>query len=218
MNDDQIYDRLFTAILEQKLRPNKKINEEELGSIFGVSRTIVRQALLRLSLDGAIVLHKNRGAYVAALSPTQVHELYDARRTVERGIVATACQTAEPQDILRLREMIENELESNRNGDRASRIRLSGEFHLEIAKIARNELLHRFLRQLVVQTSIARACYEQRGVSPCSSHDHEGLVEAIAAGDAELAQDLIVRHLRSSEAELEVDEPEEEEDLRSILL
>ena len=77
MADNKIYHRIFSAILEQKLTPNKKINEEELASIFGVSRTIIRRVLLRLSLDGAVVLHKNRGAYVAALTAEQVHELYD---------------------------------------------------------------------------------------------------------------------------------------------
>jgi len=216
MNDDKIYARVFDAVLEQKLTPNKKINEEDLASIFGVSRTIIRRVLLRLSLDGAVVLHKNRGAYVAALTPDQVQELYAARRIVERGIIATACKTADEKDIKGLQDIIASEHKSSESGDRASRIRLSGEFHLEIANIADNGLLYGFLRQLVVRTSLARACFEQSGVSPCSSHDHKALVDAIASADVDLAKELIVRHLESSESELNVNRTTEMNDLKSI--
>ncbi len=216
MDDDRIYTRIFDAILEHRLAPNKKINEEELTQIFGVSRTIIRRVLLRLSLDGAVVLPKNRGAYVAMLTSDQVQELYAARRIIEQGIVATACKNAGKKDIQRLKRIIELEHESIKSGDRGSRIRLSGEFHLAIAEIAGNRLLHGYLRQLVVQTSIARACFEQRGVSPCSSHDHLDLVEAIAEGAVDKATRLIVNHLQSSESELYVESPTEDEELKSI--
>ena len=216
MAHDKIYNRIFDAVLEQKLVPNKKINEEELSLIFGVSRTIIRRVLLRLSHDGALVLHKNRGAYVAALSPQQVRELYAARRVVEQGIIAAACTAAEKKDIKRLRDIIASDQESSESGDRASRIRLSAEFHLEIAMIAGNSLLHGFLRQLVVQTSIARASFEQRGVSPCSTQDHEELVNAIATGDVDLAKELIFRHLESSESELNFSGSAEKADLKAI--
>lgn len=216
MAHDKIYNRIFDAVLEQKLVPNKKINEEEMSLIFGVSRTIIRRVLLRLSHDGALVLHKNRGAYVAALSPQQVRELYAARRVVEQGIIAAACAAAEKRDIKRLRDIIASDHESSERGDRASRIRLSGEFHLEIARIAGNSLLHGFLRQLVVQTSIARASFEQRGVSPCSTQDHEELVNAIATGDVDVAKELIFRHLESSESELNFSGSAEKADLKAI--
>jgi DNA-binding GntR family transcriptional regulator len=217
MDDNKIYERLYTAILEQRLMPNKKINEEEISEIFGVSRTVIRKVFLRLSLEGALELHKNRGAFIATLSRPQVVELYAARRMVEQGLIAAACKVAEKKDIKRLRDIIAVDNKSIETGERAAGIRLSGEFHLEIAKIAGNSLLHVFLRQLVIKTSIARACFEQRGVAPCSTHDHEELVDAIAARDVELARDLIVRHLEASESELKMPSPQEDGDLRAIL-
>lgn len=217
MEDDKIYQHIFEAILEQRLAPNKKINEEELTSIFGVSRTIIRRVLLRLSLDGAVHLAKNRGAYVATLTPGQVKELYSARRIVERGIVVEVCTNARKKDIQQLKKIIKMEHKSIESGDRGSRIRLSGEFHLAIAKISGNKLLHGFLRQLVVQTSIARACFEQRGVSPCSSQDHIELVNAIESQSVTKATKLIVNHLRSSESELNTEDRVEDRNLKSIL-
>ncbi len=216
MSDDTIYERIFDAILEQRLTPNVKVNEEDLAEVFDVSRTVIRRILQRLSHDGAVTIHKNRGAYVAALSAEQVKELYHARRVVEQGIVAAACRSAKKEDLERLRGIITAEHESIENGDRGSRIRLSGEFHLEIARIADNGLLYGFLRQLVVRTSIARASFEQSGVSPCSSHDHDGLVKAIEAGNVEGAVDLIISHLESSESELNVENAEKSPDLKSI--
>lgn len=216
MKEEEIYGKVFASILEQKLAPNKKINEEELASIFGVSRTIIRRVLLRLSLDGAITLHRNRGAYVAASSADQVHNLYVARRIVESGIVSIACQVAGEQDVNRLRDVIQSEQNCRANDDRPGRIRLSGEFHLQIAQIANNDQLYGFLRQLVIQTSLARASFEQKGVSPCSTRDHCLLVDAIEAGDCELAKELIVEHLEASEAELNLGAPATDDDLRQI--
>ena len=216
MNADLIYQRVFGVILEQKLPPNRKINEEELASVFGVSRTIIRKVLLRLSHDGAVTLHRNRGAYVAAPSVDQVHDLYVARRTIECEIVAIACQVASREDVRKLKDVIQSEQECRANDDRSGRIRLSGEFHLEIARVAGNEHLYRFLRQLVIQTSLARANFEQKGVSPCSGQDHELLVDAIASGAVGQAKELMVRHLQLSESELDLKAPAPDDDLRLI--
>ena len=61
-----IYDQVFGAILEQRLRPETKLTEAELCDVFGVSRTIIRKVLLRLSLDRVVELRPNRGAIIAA--------------------------------------------------------------------------------------------------------------------------------------------------------
>jgi len=216
VDEDEIYQQVFSAILEHHLVPNKKISEENLAEIFGVSRTIIRRILLRLSLDGAVVLQRNRGAYVTALSVDQVRKLYAARRIVERGIVSMACKIATKIDIKKLQAIIQSEHECHISGDRSGRIRLSGEFHLQIARIVNNELLFGFLRQLVIQTSLARANFEQKGVSPCSTVDHEALVSAISSGDETLANDLVISHLESSEAELNLSLPDSEDDLKTV--
>ncbi len=57
--------KLQTAILEHKLTPGLKLSEDEVGEIYGVSRTVVRAALQALAHSGLVAMEKNRGAFVA---------------------------------------------------------------------------------------------------------------------------------------------------------
>ena len=66
-----IYDQIYGAILDHRLGPGTKLRETELSSAFGVSRTLVRQALIQLGQDGIVVLRHNRGAEVAAEGPAR---------------------------------------------------------------------------------------------------------------------------------------------------
>ena len=104
-SDAWIYDQLFGAILEQRLRPETKLTENELCEVFGVSRTIIRKVLLRLSLDRVVELRPNRGAIIAAPEPNEVREIFDARRLLEDGIVTTAAEKCSPIDAEALKSL-----------------------------------------------------------------------------------------------------------------
>ena len=58
--DEHVYQRVFDAILEQRLPPGTKLNEAELASIFAVSRTVIRKALMKLTHDGVVETRKNK--------------------------------------------------------------------------------------------------------------------------------------------------------------
>ena len=77
--DDVVYGHIFDAILEHRLPPGTKLSEEALGEIFGVSRTIIRRALLRLSVEQVVVTRPNRGSVVASPSVDEALQILKAR-------------------------------------------------------------------------------------------------------------------------------------------
>lgn len=211
-----IYGQIFTAILEQRLAPGTKLAEDALGDIFGVSRTVIRAVLQRLSHDQVVEIRPNRGAVVCSLTIEEVRDVFEARRVIEEGVVDLACQRRRREDIVSLQELVAEEQDAFQSGDRGAWIRLSGEFHLRVAEISGNETLAGNLRPLVSRTSLAISEYEAPGRSACSQPEHLAIIEAIEVGDAAKARDLMIAHLEGCEASLDLESRETSTDLRAI--
>ena len=81
-------------------------------------------------------------------------------------------------------------------------IRLSGEFHTELAGLTGNAVLCDCLNGLVARSTLISALYESLGHSPCSFEDHEAILAALDAGDAKEAAALMSRHLQSVELKM----------------
>lgn len=214
--DDWIYNQVFTAILEQRLVPGAKLTESALCEIFGVSRTIIRRILLRLSLDRVVELRPNKGAVIAEPKAEDVRQIFEARQLLENGIVADAAAKITPADDANLRDIVTRENACIRSGDRSGAIRLSGEFHLELAAIAGNRPLEQILRQLVAQTSLAIALFEAPGHLLCVEDDHIDIVAAVGAGDVALCRKLMRDHLAQCEAQLSLNRDADGNDLRAV--
>ena len=211
-----IYDQIFAAILEQRLAPDTKLAEDTLGEIFGVSRTVIRAVLQRLSHDDVVEIRPNRGAVVASLTVDEVRDVFEARRVIENGAIDLACKRRKKSDIANLKALVESEQEAFEGNDRGAWIRMSGEFHLALAGIAGNKTLEDTLRALVSRTSLAISQYETPGQSACSQQEHFAIIDAIDAGDMKAAQQEMTQHLAKCEAKLDLDEQEKGTDLRTI--
>ena len=215
-SESWIYDQIFGAILDQKLLPDTKLTEKDLCEVFGVSRTIIRKVLLRLSLDKVVELRPNRGAVIAAPKTDEVREIFEARRLLEDGIVAEACRKCRPDDAAMLRDMARREHDCIDAGDNSGAIRLSGDFHVQLAAIAGNRPLGELLRQLVAQTSLAIARYVPPGRGMCADDDHDRLISAIADRDVENSRAIMRAHLLECERRLNLETPENSGDLHAV--
>jgi DNA-binding GntR family transcriptional regulator len=204
---DDLYPRLFDAILEQRLDAASRFTEDSLKQMFGVSRADVRRVLTQLSHEQVIVLRSNHRPRVAAPDTEQTRQTLHARRLTENTLVRLACQHAQPDDLKRLRALIERERQAVDKNRRAAAIRLSGEFHLQLAKMAGNAPLAHFLSSLVPLTSLVIARSECQTHSCCAWHEHLALVEAVERGDASRAGMLMNRHLDHLEQTLLGSEP-----------
>ncbi len=199
---DDIYPRLFDAILEQRIAPASRFTEESLGQRFGVSRSVIRRVLARLSHQQVIILRPNHRAQVAAPDAQQARQILEARRLTEVTVVQLACAQAKPAQVRQLRELIARERECIERDQRGPAIRLSGEFHLQLAAIAANAPLAQFLNSLVPLTSLIIAQYEAQACTYCAWQEHMGIVEAVERGDVEKAVSLMTQHLDHLEAKL----------------
>jgi DNA-binding GntR family transcriptional regulator len=213
-----IHSALFNAILSQDLQPGAKLSEEAIGSFFKVSRTIVRAALTRLNAESVIELKQNRGAYVASPSIEEAKDVFEARVCIEREIVRRLVAHVTPEQLDALAEHIEREHELAHKHDRAGALRLSGDFHIQIAQMAGNGVLTQFLRPLITRTSLILALYSNRREQDCSADEHASIIAALRQGDPDRAGEAIVRHLNGvlGRADLGV-RPNEVRDLGAIL-
>ena len=96
---DEIYGRMLTAIVENRLRPGMQLVEERLATIFGVSRTKIREATGRLVHEGVAINLPNRGAFVATPTPSQALQLLAARRLIEPEVVRLLARNASKKQI-----------------------------------------------------------------------------------------------------------------------
>jgi DNA-binding GntR family transcriptional regulator len=202
-----IRDHLRDAIVDRRLAPGTKLTEVEVGSLFGVSRTVARSALQMLSFEGLVRIERNRGAFVANPDPEEAREVFATRRLVEPGIAAQACARATPSDFARLRTHLSHERRHiNQRGPDARRaeIKASGEFHLLVAAAARNQILYRFMEELIARSSLVIALYGRTGVSSCGHDEHGNIVDALEKRDVGAVQALMVRHIDHIEADLEL--------------
>lgn len=202
-----IRDWLRDAIVDRRLTPGTKLSEQEVGSLFDVSRTVARGALQMLSFEGLVRMERNRGAFVANPAPEEARQVFSARRLIEPGIVAAACRCAAPDDVAVLRRhLVEERGHINARGPSARRaeIKASGDFHLLLSAMGGNAILHRFMEELVARSSLVIALYGKSGASRCGHDDHGAIVDALERGDASAAQALALNHIDHIEADLDL--------------
>lgn len=191
----EIAEALALAIHEHRLAPGTKLGEDDLGEIYGVSRTVIRAALQRLSHDRLVELKRNRGAFVAQPSINEAREVFEARALVEPRTARSAAERATPDDIVALKAHIDAEHAATRDGNAGRALYLSGLFHLEIARIADQSTIEAFITQLVARSSLIIALYWQRRNALCESHAHHALLGAFAEHDGVRAEELMKSHL-----------------------
>ncbi|EJM66279.1 GntR family transcriptional regulator [Pseudomonas sp. GM55] len=189
---DDLYSRILDAIFEQRIHSASRFTEESLAQMFGARRSDVRDVLTRLSHQQIILLRVNHRPRVAELDAEQTRQTLHARRLAEIMLVRLACQRPCAQGLKRLRALIERERQCK---ERGPSIRLSGEFHLQLAEMAGNAPLAHFLGNLVPLTSLAIAQCEEQTHSCCAWQEHLAIVDAVERGNAATAAMLIDRHL-----------------------
>ncbi|NIY99755.1 GntR family transcriptional regulator, partial [Salipiger sp. HF18] len=169
--------------------------EDEVGEVYGVSRTVVRAALQKLAHMHLVDLRRNRGAFVAQPTVKEAREALEARALLEPRTARPAAERMTPAALARLQAHIDDEHRALDEGDTGRALHLSGLFHVEIARIADQNTVEEFIAQLVSRSSLIIALYWQRRAALCESHAHHALLQAFAAGDGTLAEDLMKSHL-----------------------
>lgn len=204
---DVIVEAVTRAIVEHRLQPGTKLAEQKLADHFGVSRTLVRQALFQLAQNRLVKLEKARGAFVAAPSVEEARQVFQVRRMLESEMVRTIVRTITPAKLKALREHVTLEKAAVDKRDAERRTELLGDFHVRMAELTGNKVLVRIMQDLVSHSSLISLMYQRDAAAAHSQEEHVGLIHAIAAKDEDRAVDLMQDHLRHVEESLAFDKP-----------
>lgn len=204
LGEEEIVERIFEAIIDQRLPPGTKLSEAALCEAFGVGRMRIRQSLLLLSSRQVVELLPNRGAFVASPSAEQAREVFETRLMIEPNVARLAANRASEADLSMLQQHLRLEHEANHGNRRRDAIRLSGQFHVLLAEIAGNSVALRMVKELVTRTSLIIGIFGSPGVSNCRDEDHEDIFAAFRSQDGDAAADLMSSHLRHIQDHLEL--------------
>jgi DNA-binding GntR family transcriptional regulator len=208
LDNARIYETLFQAIAHRKLPPGTKLSEERLCSVFGISRTRLREVFFRLAQDRLITLKPNQGAFVSSPSAQETSEVFAARRALEVAIVEHLCRQADATALARLECHLEREHAARLAQDRPRLTELTGEFHVLLAELTGNGLFLDILRRLVALTSLIITVYDDPKAQACKDEEHPRIVENIRNGHPAIACQVLLEHLDHVEHSLNMNTDE----------
>ncbi|WP_432455074.1 MULTISPECIES: GntR family transcriptional regulator [unclassified Agarivorans] len=215
--EEMIVERIYEALIDQRLAPGTKLAESELCKAFSVGRMRVRRALLTLANRQLVVLQPNKGAFVASPTTKQAQDVFEARLAIEPSIMRLAVQRAQPGDFERLSQHLEQESVAHAAGDRRKAITLSGQFHISLAQVADNAVMLRLVKDLVTQSSLIIGMFGAVGMSNCRDDEHLQIVQAMRAKDEALAVQLMQQHIDHIKANINLtSRPDHRPDLASL--
>lgn len=203
----RVFETLRNAVLDQRLPPGLQLKEQSLADAFGVNRAVVRQALARLETYCLVRHEPNRGVFVARPSVAEGRDIFTARRYIEAAIVELAAARVRPRDLARLRALVRREQAAYATGDLQGGLRLSIDFHVQLAAAAGNEVLAAFLDELVSRTPLVVLSHRKTPAPTCALSDHDRILDALEARDADLARELMIEHVGHLEGRLALNEP-----------
>ena len=196
---DAVTNALREAILDGTLAPSTWLREDDLSRELNVSRTPVREALLRLTDEHLTVRETHRGTVVATMSIDDVLAVYMVRETLE-GMAAGLAARRRPDGLVERLAAIQNEMDAaSKHNDVDALASLNLEFHRQLRTASGNPYLDRFLVQ--VESAVrrfGRSTFSTPGRTKTALAEHNAIIEAIAAGDPELAESRAIDHMRAA--------------------
>ena len=192
----EVYHQVRDAIRKGTLSIGERVTEADLAARFGVSRTPVRDAIVRLEADGLLTTEPRRGLIITDLSHQQVVELYFMREVLEGAAARQAAQSASDIELRTIAELAESEATHRGNFDELGEINVR--FHQMIMLAAHNRYLLRSLSQLSVTMSLLPSLLSRGTRADAASQEHAEMVAALLARNSEAAEAAARKHVRAS--------------------
>lgn len=196
----RVYEQLRDEILSGTLTTGSQLVEARIATDLGVSKTPVREALIRLQRDGLVEIEPYRGARVIEPAETDIREILELRILLECHIARDLANRRPPDVLDRLERTIGECRQALQTGDEASMRSALTAFSDLMAEAGGNRRLGKALDELrsvlllIANTSLRRPGREARSLA-----EHERILAAIRAGDAEEAAKATEAHIRSIE-------------------
>lgn len=194
---NEVYEQLRAAIVNGELGPDTRLLQQQLAASLGVSRTPLREALLRLERDGFLYSLPNRGMFVRGLTLHDIEELYQLREVLEPVAARLACEAADAVDVARVKAIQRDHEQRYPQSDDGA---FHGNFSLHTSLIhsCPNRRMAQQLRDIWDQNAaflIFRYYTRSVGATRDMVREHRAIVEAFAAGDSTQVETLLRTHI-----------------------
>jgi len=194
----RVYERLLASIISGELSPGEPLVEARLAEDFGVSKTPVREALIRLQRDGLVEIEPYRGARVVEPSRTDVEEVLELRTCIESHIAADLARRRPRATLRALERSVRRSRAALAAGDREPFVRSLIEFDEALVDGSENSRMVRVVSELRNTLALMGALSMRApGREARSLAEHETILSAIEAGDVEGAVAATERHIAS---------------------
>jgi DNA-binding GntR family transcriptional regulator len=191
-----IYRDLRNDILTLRRKPGESIAEKHIAETYGVSRTPVREAVLKLADEGLIEIFPQSGTFVSRIPVAALPEAITIRRVLEQATARYAAERATRSQIARLRACLEEQREREAAGDHEGFHQADEAFHALLAETAGYPGFWTLIQQVKVQVDrFRRLTLPVRGRMSMVIKEHEAVVDAVADHDPDRADQAITTHL-----------------------
>jgi GntR family transcriptional regulator, rspAB operon transcriptional repressor len=196
---EEVYDILRGKILSCELLPGQRLDVAEISNLLSVSRTPVKDALQKLSVQDLVEIHPRRGTFVSRITPEVVRETFEVREALEAQACELIAGRLTPESIATMRDL--NRRMFLPDMQFTDHVVLDSEFHLTIIRASANGRLLKFYSELGAHIQIARVHYRSthwRTHDITTSAEHTAVIDALAEGRGEDARRAIQKHIRGT--------------------
>ncbi|HAQ39987.1 MAG TPA: GntR family transcriptional regulator [Clostridiales bacterium] len=200
---DIVFEILRKAILDGKLAQNERIMETAVAEELKISRTPVREAFRKLEAEGLVEYHPKRGTVVRSITKESIIEIYDMREVLEGLAVRLVCIKGYKVVIASLKDTVENMEKANDEGAYETLYALHDQYNKTVLEAAGSKRLKENLLNLyeyiVSFRKITLSHNQRRSISVA---DHKKIVDLIAEGNPEAAEEYCRKHIRKAKETL----------------
>ena len=199
----KVFDALENEILTGELERGEVLSENKVSARLGVSRTPVREALLRLEQEGLVKTEPGKGAVVLGITLGDLLDIYEIRIRIEGLAARFAARSITDSQVREMRDVVDLQEFFASKGDSQNLRDLDSKFHSMIYKFCTSRVLTDTLTSLHHKIErFRRMSVETGGRGSLSVEEHKEIVEALAAHDEDLAEKLLIEHIQNARNKL----------------
>ncbi|MGI6128720.1 MAG: GntR family transcriptional regulator [bacterium] len=203
-----IFLQLRDDILKGRFEQGENLVELKLATQYGVSRTPIREALRQLELEGLVKYQPNRGVVVEGITTEDVNDIFIIRERLESLVATWAAKRITPEEVKKIKEVLDLQEFYTAKDDVEQVTRLDTEFHRLLLEASKSKSLRYALGSMLDYVEQARyRSLRVPGRIHNSVGEHRAILEAVVAGDSELAGERMSNHMRTARENLSLYAP-----------
>jgi len=194
---ESAYKSIKAKIIHGHLKPGDAISEDELQAELNVSRTPIRESLIRLQSENFVVIYPRKGIFVVNLTPKIIREIFEVREFVEPQVLRKVFRKIDKSWLLDMKEKLSLDMSHLPNEEQKEYfVNLDDHFHNHLLELSENDYLIDMMEKVydqVHRTRIHTFFAEHRSVS--TKEEHVRIIDAILDEDIELAVNRLLEHV-----------------------